>query len=144
VSEENKVIVRRAFEEVWNQGNLDILGEIFSASFVSHHPRNRDEDIHGIDAYKNWVLKIRGVCPDLKLDVVNLFSEGNEVMSHLKGQVTYRGRVGNLDPTGKQITSTVTAIIRLADNKIAECWIIADSLGIMQQVGVLAPIAQGS
>lgn len=140
MSEENKVIVRSTIEEIWNRGNLNSIEDFISPSFVSHHPRNRDEDIHGIEAYKNWIAKIRSAFPDIKFEIVNLFAKDNQVMFHLSGKATHAGNFGKAAPTNKQIITTVTAIIRLADKKIAECWGIADLLGIEQQLGVIAPI----
>lgn len=140
MSEENKAIVSRAIEEIWNKGNSNIIGEIVSAGFVSHHPRNRDEDIHGVEAYKNRIDKIREACAGIKVDVINLFAEGDQVMCHARGEATYKRDPGNFDTTGKQITATATAVIRMADGKIAECWVIADWLGMMQQLGIIAPL----
>ena len=140
MSEENKAIVSRAIEEIWNKGNSNIIGEIVSAGFVSHHPRNKDEQIYGVEAYKNRVDKIRGACAEIKVDVLKLFAEGDQVMCHVRGEATYKGDLGKSGATGKQITATATAVIRMADGKIAECWVIADSLGIMQQLGIVAPL----
>ncbi len=36
MSEENKAIARRAFEDHFNTGNLDLAREIFAANYVSH------------------------------------------------------------------------------------------------------------
>jgi len=140
MSEQNKAIVSQAIEEIWNKGNLNIIGEIISAGFVSHHPRNRDEDIHGIEEYKNRIAKIRGACTDIKVDVLNLFAESDKVICHVRGKATYKGKIETLGPAGKQITTTATAMIRMVDGKIAECWAILDSLGMMQQLGIIAPL----
>ena len=138
--EENKALVTSTIEEIWNKGNLNSIKNFISPHFVSHHPRNRDEDIHGIEAYKNWIVKIRSAFPDITFEIVNLFANDNQVMFHLRGKATHAGNFGNVAPTYKGINTTVTGIVRLVDKKIAECWGIVDFLAIEQQLGVIAPI----
>ena len=63
-------------------------------------------------------------------------------MFHLSGKATHTGRFGITAPTNKQITTTVSGIVRVADKRIAECWEIVDLLGIEQQLGVIGPFGQ--
>src|SRR6188474_1890398 len=93
--EENKALVTSTIEEIWNKGNLNSIKNFISPHFVSHHPRNRDEDIHGIEAYKNWIVKIRSAFPDITFEIVNLFANDNQVMFHLRGKATHAGNFGN-------------------------------------------------
>ena len=38
MSEENKALVRRFIEEVWNSGNLDVIDELIAENHVDHDP----------------------------------------------------------------------------------------------------------
>jgi predicted SnoaL-like aldol condensation-catalyzing enzyme len=53
-AEENKAIVRRIDEEMWNKGNLDFADEVFTSDFVQHVPAS-PEEIRGPEGYKQNV-----------------------------------------------------------------------------------------
>jgi len=38
-NETNKTVVRRMFEEAWNQGNLNVVDELLAADATDHHDR---------------------------------------------------------------------------------------------------------
>ena len=54
MSESNKKLARKIFEEIWNQGALPLADELYDADYVahiSHHP----EAIRGVEAFKQFV-----------------------------------------------------------------------------------------
>jgi len=66
-TEENKTLVRRLIEEVWNQGNLAVFDELYSPDFIFHDPglpqvRTREED-------KRWIAGILHAFPDFHLTI---------------------------------------------------------------------------
>src|SRR5215210_2060606 len=77
MSEENKNIIRRLYEEVWNQHNPEAADE-----FVAPDVFNRDmlpEYQHGIEGYKHLVSWMHTAFPDLHTDIENMIAEGDEV-----------------------------------------------------------------
>ena len=44
-TEENKALVRRHLEEVWNQGNMAAADELFSSEYVNHGPERDTEPV---------------------------------------------------------------------------------------------------
>ena len=42
MSEENKTITRRLFEEFWNNGNLSVADEIIAPTYAHHDPSTPD------------------------------------------------------------------------------------------------------
>ncbi len=134
--ERNKDLVRRTVEVLWNEGALDRAGEFFHPAVRRHHERNPDADLHGLDAVRAALAALRGRVPDSRLEVVRLFAEGDRVMVYLAGQGTPGG--AGADPAAvTALTFTVTAIVRIADGLIAEIWLIADTLGLLQQLGTV-------
>lgn len=127
--EPNKDLVRRAVEVLWNEGALERAGEFLHAAVRRHHERNPDADVHGLDAVRAALAGLRGRAPDSRLEVVRLFAEADRVMVYLSGQGT--------DAGGTVLGFTVTAIVRIADGLIAEIWLIADTLGLLQQSGAV-------
>ena len=57
-------------------------------------------------------------------------------------QGTHRGEFQGIPPTGKQVTISAIGILRITSGRIAETWLNADFLGLMQQLGVVPAPAQ--
>lgn len=135
--EANKALVRRVVEEIGNNGRMALLDELVLPGFVRHHERNRDADLHGADAFGGWVLAARAALPDLKLSIERILAENDKVMVHLRGTGTHRGTLKGVAATGIPLAFTATAIVRIAGGRLAEAWVIADTLGILQQLGAV-------
>jgi steroid delta-isomerase-like uncharacterized protein len=136
----NKAIVRRCIDEVWNRGETAAIGDLVHASFRRHHERNQDQDIHGVDGFAAWVDSLRSAVPDLNVAIVLMIAEDDRVMVHLQCNGTHRGELKGVAASDASLSFTTTAIVRLADGKICECWAIADTLGILQGLGAVAPL----
>jgi steroid delta-isomerase-like uncharacterized protein len=135
--ENNKRVVERCFTDIWNDGNLDAVDELIHPDVVRHHERNQDEDLYGLEEFRHWVSQSRQAFPDLRLTIEQMFGEADRVMAYVRGKGTHSGDFMRVPATGIGIEWTATALVRLADSKIAECWVIADTLGILQQLGVI-------
>jgi hypothetical protein len=55
MSEENKALVRRYFEEIWDKGNLDLIDELFTTNFVRHGPTGTEGEVRGLEGFKGLV-----------------------------------------------------------------------------------------
>ena len=75
MSEQNKVLVRRIVDEVWNRGKLEVVNETFAADYTEHNPRPGQEP--GIEGYKGGVSMMRAAFPDLFLDVQDIVAEAD-------------------------------------------------------------------
>ena len=139
-TEYNKSIVKRCFDDVWNNGNMDVVSDLIHPNFIRHHERNRDEDLHGVEDFRLWVSRTRQALPDLRFDIERIFGETDRIMAHVRGRATHKGELKGVSATGTEIEWTVTTFVRLADGKIVECWVIADTLGILQQLGAIQRI----
>lgn len=133
----NKALVQRDFEEVWNQGNLAAVEEIFAASFTFHLP---DREATGIESHKEYINTLRSIYPDLHYTIEDLIAEGDRVVARWTFRGTYQESSENTpaDIIGKQITTTGISIYRIADDKIQEDWTNWDALGLYQQLGVVS------
>ena len=127
--EENKAIVRRLIEEMWNQGKLEVIDEVFPPS--------------GIEGAKQIVTTFRTAFPDLHFTIEDQIAEGDKVTTRYTLTGTHTGEFMGIPPTGKQVTVTGMSISRIVDSKLVEEWDNVDTLGMMQQLGVIPPIGQG-
>ena len=133
-AEENKAIARRAFEEIYSQGNLDIADEIFAADIVGHMPGS--PDLHGPEDVKQFVTMFRTAFPDIKFTVEDQIAEGDKGVTRWTYTGTHKGGWMGIPPTGVQVTLTGISIDRFAGGKIVESWDNLDDLGLFQQLGM--------
>jgi predicted ester cyclase len=145
--EENKAIVRRFFEEVYNKGNVAVVDELVAPTIVGHFDSPTNVAVPArfqlsLEDIKHVVSQFRTTLPDLQYTVEFQVAEGDLVVTRGTAQGTqtgeYRGlKFGGIPPTGKQVTWTDTQIFRLAAGKIVEQWSNEDDVGLLQQIGAL-------
>jgi predicted ester cyclase len=146
-TEENKALVRRFFEEVYNKGNVAVADELVAPNIVGHFdsPTNVPVPAHfqlSLEDIKHIVSQFRTTFPDLQYTVEFQVAEGDLVVTRGTAHGTHTGEYRGLTfkgipPTGKQVTWTETQIFRLASGKIVEQWSNEDDVGRLQQVGAL-------
>jgi steroid delta-isomerase-like uncharacterized protein len=134
MSEQNRMLVRRAVEEVYNQGNLAVVDELVAGDLVIHLP---SEEVHGPAGAKQHVAALRAAFPDLRITIEDQISEGDKVVTRWTARGTHIGPFQGVPPTGKQGSMTGIDIDRIADGRVVECWVNSDDLGLLQQLGVV-------
>ena len=139
--EENKALYRRYVEEVWNKGNLAILDELLAPGFV-RHTANNPEGVRGPQAFREYVGLFRAAFPDFVAPAEDLFAEGDRVAYRWVFRGTHRGELLGIRPTNKYVTVPGIVVARIDKGKIAEEWESYDTLGFMQQLGVIPTSAQ--
>ncbi len=132
-AEENKALLRRYIEEVWNQGKLDVIDEILAADYILHFPAG---DIRGPEGYKQFVIMYRTAFPDIQFTVDDQIAEGDKVVTRFTITGTHKGEFMGIPPTGVQVTVTGIVFDRNAGGKILEGWANNDALGMLQQLGM--------
>jgi steroid delta-isomerase-like uncharacterized protein len=135
MSEQNKAIVRRLFEELWNKGNLSVADQLFSPNYAHHDPSTPDFG-RGPESERKRATLYRTAFPDLQLTIEDMIAEGETVMARWSCRGTHKGDLSGIAPTGKQFTISGVTIARLTNGKLAEGYVNWDALGLMQQLGV--------
>ena len=135
-TEENKAISRRADEELFDRGNLDVADELFASDFVYHDPAS-GEDWHGPESVKQYATMMRAAFPDLHYIVEDQIAEGDKVVTRYTASGTHQGELMGIASTGNRVEITGISITRIEDGKIEEIWENYDTLGMMQQLGVI-------
>jgi steroid delta-isomerase-like uncharacterized protein len=139
-AEENKALVRRILEEVWNKGNLAAIDELFAPTHVRHDPAN--PGVQDRDGVRQLVTMYRSAFPDLQFTVEDQIAEGDTVVTRYTGRGTHKGALPGIPATGKQATVSGIAISRIVGGKDSEEWVNYDALGLMQQLGAIPQMAQ--
>lgn len=134
-TEENKAVVRQFTDEVWNTGNLAIIDELFATTWVGHDlPPGLAPGREGL---KQMVGAFRAAFSDIRATVDDQIADGDKVTWRWTFQGTHSGAFMGIPPTGKTITLTGISIDRLAGGTFVERWDSADTLGLLQQLGVM-------
>jgi steroid delta-isomerase-like uncharacterized protein len=136
LSEQNKTLARRWFDDLFSQGNLDAANEILSAEFVDHLPR---EEERGLQELKHYILMYRTAFPDIHDTVEELVAEGDKVVARWTSRGSHQGEFMGVAPTGRHVTFTGMRLFRIAENKIAESWVNIDERGLLEQLGIVIP-----
>jgi steroid delta-isomerase-like uncharacterized protein len=140
MSEQNKAIVRRLFEELWNKGNLSLADQLFAPNY-EHHDASSPDFGRGPESERKRATLYRTAFPDMHLTIEDIIAEGETVMTRWSCHGTHNGDLNGIAPTGKQFTISGVTIARFANGKLAEGYVNWDALGLMQQLGVVPELA---
>lgn len=135
-SETNKAIVQRYYDQIWNNGRLDLVEEFISEDFHEDNGPNIP-GLNGRDALKAIIGGIRASLPDLQITLHDVVAEGNKVVTRSSFTATHQGELLGVPPTGNQLSVSGAAIFCLENARIVELWNFNDNLSMMQQLGVV-------
>ncbi len=128
-AEENKALVRREQEELWNHtGNLHSAEELFASDQA--------------EAARQEAADFRQGFPGVVSTIEDLVAEGDKVVARWRAHATHQGEYMSIPPTGKEVEFTGISVYRIEGGKIAESWTIEDELGLMRQIGAVAEVGQ--
>lgn len=138
----NKTIIRRFYEEVFNQRNIEAIDELVHPEFFNHDPTpaaSRDPE-----SMKQFIKIFTTAFPDHHHAIEDLIAEGDKVVMRCTLTATHQGQFPGfleIPPTGKSICQRQIHILRIQDGQVAEHWVVRDDLTMMQQLGLIPPPA---
>jgi steroid delta-isomerase-like uncharacterized protein len=138
-AEDNKAVVARLYNEVWNEGALDVVDEIFADGFEGHAPG--DTGKVGPEGVKGFVGAWRVAFPDLHITIDAQHADDGRVATRFTCTGTHDGRFLVFPPTGRRATMKGVAVSNVVDGKIATDWGEFDMVGLLRQLGVAGPRA---
>lgn len=138
--EQNKALIRRFVDEMWNDRKLDVADEIFAADCVTHQlrgtpdsagtPRNPELVKHEAQAW------LRGF-PDLQFKIEQIIAADAEVVTRYTVTGTHTGPWNAIPPTNKKISVPMMTVHRIQNGRIVEDWVLIGTLVLFQQLGLL-------
>lgn len=132
---ENKKVVAAFVEDVINQGRIDRADDLVALDFVELDPMPGQQQ--GREGLKDVICVMRAAFPDLHWVVDEVVAEGDKVVSRFTWTGTHRATFLGIPSTDKKVTVKGVVIDRLVDGKMADSRILMDTLGMMQQLGVV-------
>lgn len=136
MSEENKQLIRRWFDEVWNNGRDEVIEELFDENGIAHglgddpaHP------IKGPSGYRPFYATFRQAFPNIMVVVEDVISEGDKVVARCSVRAKHEGEFLGRAATQAPVEFTGITIVRIANGKIVEAWNNFDFMTMYRQVG---------
>jgi predicted ester cyclase len=127
-------ILRRMFDEIINQGKLEVADELFAENFVDHGPMG---DIQGREAFKGLVAQWRAAVPDVHCELEHIFSEGDMAGWLVRTTGTHTGDGLGFPATGKRFETVSANIGRFSNGLAAEHWSEQGMLPMLAQIGIM-------
>jgi steroid delta-isomerase-like uncharacterized protein len=138
MSEENKALVRRWFEEVWNQGRADAIDEMFAADGIAHGlSDDAGNPLRGPGDFKPFHEAFRGAFPDIEVVVEDTIAEGDLVAARCSVSGKHTGDHLGIAASNAPVQFTGITIARIKDGKIVEAWNNFDFLKMNKQIGAI-------
>jgi steroid delta-isomerase-like uncharacterized protein len=136
---EPKAVLQRVFKEFFNAHNPAVYKELYG-DMVYHAPATGE--LKG-EAHRQFIVGLLTAFPDSRYSVEDMIVAGDKVVTRWSFIGTHKGTFMSAAPTGKTVTSAGTLIDRVVNGKIVEEWSQWDTLGMMQQLGLVPEIKVG-
>ena len=142
-------LVRRHFDEIWNQRDLLACDDLMAVDFVEHAPAPFSSDppgeVNGPEAMRGTCRWLLGQFPDLTMTVDKVVTEGDVVVALVWAEGSNTGKLnGFLPPSGRHFRYAQTHWFRVRDGQLCEHWATRDDLSAMLQLGVVTPPRLGA
>lgn len=138
----SSAVARRFFDEVFSEGNLGVVDDLFGQDYIGH-PSGAEEGTRGPAGVKEYVGGLRRGVSDLTVTVDDQFAEGDKVVTRWTARGTHDGSLMGIPPTGREAAVTGITIQRLENGRVVEGWTNWDLMGLLGQLGVAPGPPQG-
>ena len=138
-ADENIQLMRRWFQEVWNEGRIQTVHDLLHPDGIARVQRGAEAEIRGPKEFEKFVREIRGAFPDIKVKVEDIFAANDgvndKVVLRWSAIMTHTGDGLGIPASGRTVRSRGISIARIVDGKIVEGWDSWDQLGMLEQIG---------
>jgi predicted ester cyclase len=121
--------------EILNEGNLELIDELYAPDFVNQTPAPGVAPTR--DGFKQWARALRTAFPDLHYTLEDSIEAGDKFVHRVSASGTMRGDLAGMPATNEHATWSEIHIGRVADGRLVEHWGLVDQLGMMVQLGVM-------
>lgn len=139
MSEENKALLQRWFEEVWNKGRADAIDEMFDENGIAHGLSDDPAyPIKGPQNFRPFHTVFRDAFPNMMIVVEDMIAEGDKVAARCSVRAKHEGEFLGRAASHAPVAFTGIAIVRINNGKIVEAWNNFDFMTLHKQCGLLA------
>ncbi len=138
MSEQNKALIRRWFEEVWNKGRADAIAELFADDGVAHGlSDDAANPLRGPAGFLPFHAQFREAFPNIEVVVEDQIAEGDMVATHCSVRGKHTGHSLGFAATQAPVDFTGVTVSRIKDGKIVEAWNNFDFMKMYRQLGAI-------
>jgi steroid delta-isomerase-like uncharacterized protein len=138
ISEQNKALIRRWFEEVWNKGRADAIAELFADDGVAHGlSDDAANPLRGPAGFLPFHAQFREAFPNIEIVVEDQIAEGDMVATRCSVRGKHTGHSLGFAATQAPVEFTGVTITRIKDGKIVEAWNNFDFMKMYKQLGAI-------
>jgi hypothetical protein len=130
--------LERRFANEFNKGKaaaMAVIDETCATNVVSHSETG--EDIRGLKGVKKYMSELYDAFPDIHITLDDVVVEGDKAVIRYTYTGTHKGAFMGIPATNKKVTGWTIQIDRFVDGKFVEAWERTDTLGFMQQLGIV-------
>ena len=139
---EAKALARRFIEELWNERRMEVADELFAPDCVTHQLRSGAEDVPAPrtpELVKQHVAAWLASFPDLRFEIEQMIAEDDLVATRCTMRGTHTGAWLGVAPTNREVSVRMFITHRVAGGQIVEDWVLIESFGLFQQLGLVPP-----
>ena len=136
MSEQNKAVIRRLIDEVWNRRAFDAADELFAPEAIIYESGVALPGV-GPPVVKEGIAAICAAFPDNRITIDDMIAAEDKVVLRWSSLGTHQGVIQGIAPTNRKVAANGIAIYRFADGKVVEEWMNTDQLGILKHLGVV-------
>jgi steroid delta-isomerase-like uncharacterized protein len=119
MSEENKQLIRRWFEEVWNKGRADAIEEMFDENGIAHGLSDDPSNpIKGPRDFRPFYEVFRQAFPNMMIVIEDMIAEGDKVAARCSVRGKHEGEFLGRAATQSPVEFTGITIVRIANGKM--------------------------
>ena len=122
---------RRWFEEVWNRGRREAIGEMIAPTCIIH---DGPTDSTGPDGFYPFFDRITATFSNMHVTVEDTITEGDSACIRWSCTGKHTGAALGVPASGNTIHITGMTILRASEGKVVEAWQNWDMLGMMEQI----------
>ena len=138
MSQDNKALTERWFEEVWNKGRAEAIREMVTEDLFVHGLSDaKGEAIKGVKEFDRFHSQFVNAFPNIQVKVEDLIAEGDKVAARCTVSAKHTGDALGFAPTHADVDFTGIAIVRIKDGKIVEAWNNFDFMKMNRQLGII-------
>lgn len=138
-AEENKAILRRYLEEVWEKQNPAAARKFLAPNYQRYTSPNVAPLT--VDDQLERLIGFRAAFPDIQITVEEIIAEGDWIAFRSTMRGSHQGEFLGIAPTGKQVTVGLVDLIRGEDGRFVEHWGGPDLFDLLRQLGAVLSVS---
>jgi steroid delta-isomerase-like uncharacterized protein len=138
-AEENEILIRRWFSEVWNQRRPETIDELLAPDVIAHGMGPNGTDLRGPEGFRNAYDLFSAAFPDLHISIDQVVASADMAAAYFTCRGTHQGDHLGVPATGRFVAFPGMTMARYRDGRIIEGWNLIDFFSLFQQIGAAAP-----